>query len=71
MLTALVTISGNGNDLTGVSFLRQLCWGRELLSFRVAHGQAESMAEPARLKGWRAGWEHFGRWLSERQVHLN
>lgn len=50
MLTALVTISGNGNYLTGVSFLPQLCWGRELLSFRVAHGQAESMAEPARLR---------------------
>lgn len=49
MLTALVTISGNGSDLTGVSFLPQLCWGRELLSFRVAHGQAVSMAEPARL----------------------
>lgn len=47
MLTALLTISGNGSDLTGVSFLPQLCWGRELLSFRVAPGQAESMAEPA------------------------
>ena len=51
MLTALLTISGNGNDLTGISFLPQLCWGRELLSFRMARGQAESMAEPARLVG--------------------
>lgn len=51
MLTALLTISGNGSDLTGVGFLQQLGWGRELLSFRKARGQVESMAGPARLVG--------------------
>lgn len=51
MLTALLTISGNGNDPTGVPFLWHLCWGRELLSFRMAHGQADSVAELARLVG--------------------
>lgn len=51
MLTALLTISSNGSDLTVVSFLPQFCWGRELLSFRMARGQVESMAKPARLVG--------------------
>lgn len=42
MLTALLTISGNGDELAGVAFVSRLCWGRELLSLGVAHGQTES-----------------------------
>lgn len=60
MLTALLTISGNGSDLTGVAFLQQHSSGRELLSFRKACGQVESMAGPARLlsNSWRgAFWQ--------------
>lgn len=67
MLTALLAVSGNGSDLTGVSFLPQLCWGRELLSFRMAHGQAESMTEQARLMGKELARSVLA---SSREVHL-
>lgn len=48
MLTALVTITGNDKDLTGVFFLPQLCC-LAVIQSQAHESQAESMAEPARF----------------------